>query len=54
MAYAPAQDLGELKLKEGWWVTVVGECEKPHIAYVNNYDENLNLWFFMVEKEPLQ
>lgn len=54
MAYVSADDLGDVHLKTGQWVTVVGECEKPHVAYVNNYDSNLNLWFFMVEKEPLQ
>jgi hypothetical protein len=54
MAYAPESEVEGLNLKVGQWVTVVGECDKFHVAYVNNYDENLKLWFFMVEKEPIQ
>jgi hypothetical protein len=54
MAYTSADEIKDFNLRAGQWVTIVGECEKPHVAYVNNYDKDLNLWFFMVEREPLQ
>lgn len=54
MAFADGVDVEKLELKVGQWVTVVGECDKPHVAYVTNYDKDLDLWFFMVEKEPLK
>jgi hypothetical protein len=56
MTYAPAAELEDLNLKAKQWVTVVGqpECGKPHVAYITNYDKDLDLWFFMVEREPVQ
>lgn len=53
MAYASGLELRQLNLEPEQWVTVVGECDKPHVAYVSNYDRDLDLWFFMVEREPI-
>lgn len=55
MAFAPQSEVKEHDLKVGQWVTVIGEaeCGKPHIAYVSNYDKDLDLWFFMVEGDVI-
>jgi hypothetical protein len=53
MVYAPESETEGMNLKVGQWVTVIGACGKAHAAYVNNYDSDFNLWFFMIEREVL-